>query len=83
MDSGFSQKIALPAATAPSTIARCVEVGVTMTTASTDGSPNTSDGSVELRSTPNSRATLSTAAPSTSATAVRRVHGIRVARSRA
>ena len=68
----------------PRPCSRACDVGVTMTTASTDGSSKIAQriGRSDAR-TPNSRATSSTAAASTSATAVSRVHGIRVARSRA
>src|SRR6266545_6099068 len=83
MASGFSQKMAFPAAAAALVSSPWVAVGVTITTASTEGSAMRSPGVAYPRGTSNARVTSSTTVLSTSATATSRVHAIRVARSRA
>ena len=83
MASGFSQKMAFPASAAIFVTAPCVSVGVTMTTASMEGSVMTCAGSVEPTGMSNSLTTSSTAVRERSATAASRVQGMRAARSRA
>ena len=83
MASGFSQKMALPACAAARVTAPCVSVGVTMTTASTEGSLITTAGSVDATGTSYCAATSSTASCDRSAMPASRVQAIRVERSRA